>query len=498
MSSKRERIEQIHFAQFGTLTAEEWLRFAVCEITKPSPQGGSDRNRDGTPYDPRLGVLENGIPCATCGGDNKVCPGHFGALPLPIPIYNPVFLAPPASYILRILQSVCPACARPRLPSDHAEMQNILRIKGYKRLRAFSDKCKKVIECPWGDCCEPLPSFDLSKSKEEVKRHYGNKQREAVTFNAGEALNIFMRISNETMTLLGFNEKLAWNKTFTDEDVLSEDSFHVHQFRPESMIFTVLPVIDPFSRPFVIRDGQKCDDDLTDKYNSILKICIRLREDDKIETSVTSKGRRKGGKLSALDRQKAEYELQSHIWTLINNKSEKSKLSSGGRPHKCLWTRIQGKDGRVQTNVAGKRTDFSARSVIVGGGIMLKMDYLGVPRLIAEELTKKELVKEWNREYLQDLVSQGRVNRVIRSGCIKRLNTLPDKGIKFTLMIDDVVERQLRDGDIVLFNRQPTLRLESMMAFKVKIVDGYAFRLGLCWTASFNADFDGERKKFVW
>ena len=128
----------------------------------------------------------------------------------------------------------------------------------------------------------------------------------------------------------------------------------------------------------------------------------------------------------------------------------------------------------------------------VSGGIILKMDNLDVPRVIAEKITKREIVKKWNYAYLQDFVSKGRVNRVIRRKNVKRLNILPDKGIKFTLMIDDIVERQLHDGDIVLFNRQTTLRLESMMAFKVKIVDGYAFRLGLFWTTSFNADFDGD------
>lgn len=488
------RTEQIKFAQFGTLTADEWLRLSVCEINKPSPQGGSDKNREGTPYDARMGVLENGVACGTCGGDNEECPGHFAHIVLPIPVYNPVFLTLSIqnNFTLKILQSVCPTCARPRLLPDHAEMQNILRIKGSKRLRAFAEKCKKVIECPWSDCAEPLPWFDLNKNKDEVRRHYGNKEK-SVVFTAGETLNVFIRIPNETVSLLGFNEKLAWNKLFTDEENLNgEDSFHVHQFRPESLIFTIVPVIPPFSRPFVIRDGQKCDDDLTDKYNSILKMCIKLLEDDKLESTAPVKGRRRTGKLSAVDRQKVECELQNHIWTMINNKAEKSKLSSGGRPHKCLWSRTQGKDGRVQTNVAGKRTDFSARSVIVGGGIMLELDYLGVPRVIAEELTKRELVKDWNHAYLQDLVSQGRVNRVIRRGEVKRLNTLPDGGSKFTLATDDVIERQLRDGDIVLFNRQPTLRLESMIAFKVKIVEGYAFRLGLCWTSSFNADFDGD------
>ena len=40
---------------------------------------------------------------------------------------------------------------------------------------------------------------------------------------------------------------------------------------------------------------------------------------------------------------------------------------------------------------------------------------------------------------------------------------------KITLKNGDIVERHLRDGDIVIFNRQPSLHRISMMGFKVKV-----------------------------
>lgn len=36
--------------------------------------------------------------------------------------------------------------------------------------------------------------------------------------------------------------------------------------------------------------------------------------------------------------------------------------------------------------------------------------------------------------------------------------------------IGDMVERHLQDGDIVLFNRQPSLHRVSIMAHKVRVV----------------------------
>lgn len=48
--------------------------------------------------------------------------------------------------------------------------------------------------------------------------------------------------------------------------------------------------------------------------------------------------------------------------------------------------------------------------------------------------------------------------------------------IKVQLKIGDIVERHLRDGDIVIFNRQPSLHRISMMGFKVKISSGKTLR----------------------
>jgi len=55
-----------------------------------------------------------------------------------------------------------------------------------------------------------------------------------------------------------------------------------------------------------------------------------------------------------------------------------------------------------------------------------------------------------------------------------------------------VVERQLRDGDYVVFNRQPSLHRMSLMGHRVKVLPSKTFRLNLSVTAPYNADFDGD------
>lgn len=46
-------------------------------------------------HDPALG-LESGVmptrQCVTCRQNSTSCPGHFGHIELPVPVYNPLLL----------------------------------------------------------------------------------------------------------------------------------------------------------------------------------------------------------------------------------------------------------------------------------------------------------------------------------------------------------------------------------------------------------------------
>ena len=54
-----------------------------------------------------------------------------------------------------------------------------------------------------------------------------------------------------------------------------------------------------------------------------------------------------------------------------------------------------------------------------------------------------------------------------------------------------VVERHMKDGDWVLFNRQPTLKKQSMQAKRVHVRPGHTFGMNLSCTPAYNADYDG-------
>jgi hypothetical protein len=58
--------------------------------------------------------------------------------------------------------------------------------------------------------------------------------------------------------------------------------------------------------------------------------------------------------------------------------------------------------------------------------------------------------------------------------------------------VGDIVERHLEEGDVVLFNRQPSLHRVSIMAFRAVVRPGRTLRFNECVCSPFNADFDGD------
>ena len=50
----------------------------------------------------------------------------------------------------------------------------------------------------------------------------------------------------------------------------------------------------------------------------------------------------------------------------------------------------------------------------------------------------------------------------------------------------------MEDGDVVLFNRQPSLHKVSIMSHRVKVMEWRTFRFNICVCAPYNADFDGD------
>jgi len=283
-----------------------------------------------------------------------------------------------------------------------------------------------------------------------------------------DVLRTFRTLTDETLELMGLNLDYA---------------------RPEWMILSALPVPPPPVRPSISVDGsgqgQRGEDDLTFKLGDIIRANQAV-----LRTEVDG----------TPDHIKVDLQdlLQYHIATYMDNEIaglDKAQHKSG-RPIKSIRARLKGKEGRLRQNLMGKRVDFSARTVITGDP-NLSLDEVGVPRSIARTLTYPETVTPFNLDKLKRLVANGPTEHpgaryVIRDSG-ERIDLRHHKRAgEMTLQYGWKVERHIQDGDVILFNRQPSLHKESMMGHRVRVMPYSTFRLNLSVTTPYNADFDGD------
>jgi len=462
-------IQPVVGIQFGIFGPDEIEKRSVVEITNSGTYDGNEP-RIGGLFDPRMGVLDNGKTCRSCGQTNHGCPGHFGHFKLARPVYFIQFFP----YILNVLNCVCVRCSKILVDKDlHA---NVTKRRGPSRLRAVLTLCANITRCgqETEDGCGAVQPD-----------RYNRDGIARITAEWSDSLTRPGETKTEKVTqVLEVEYVLRLFRRITDEDV---DFMGLNRFwcRPDWMICTVLPIPPPQVRPSVIQDNnQRSEDDLTHKLFEIISTNQRLQ--DKINNNAAK---------NLIEDEHTV--LQYHIATLVDNQIPGVAPSAqrSGRPLKSVQQRLGSKEGRIRYNIQGKRVEFSARSVITPDP-NLSIAEIGVPLKIALNLTVPEKVTPYNRDQMYKLIQNGAdkhpgAKTIVRPDgrmiSLKHVNTR-----EIVLKLGDVVNRHLNDGDIILFNRQPTLHRMSMMGHRVKVLPYNTFRLNVSVTAPYNADFDGD------
>tara|TARA_Y100001949_G_scaffold143394_1_gene125971 strand:+ start:2127 stop:4802 length:2676 start_codon:yes stop_codon:yes gene_type:complete len=421
--------------------------------------------------DMHLGVIEPGLRCKTCSQKLDECPGHFGHIDFALPVIH-------AGYnknIKDVLASTCaaPACGRMLLPQERidsyisqiraiqeSEAGTTVTMQEFIR-RAIRETVKQKT-CP--HCNER--QIKLTLDKPTTFREGGNK------LTPRDVRARLEKIPDGDLWALGFNPETT---------------------RPEYMVLTVLPVPPVSVRPTItLESGERSEDDLTHKLVDVLRINQRLREN------------RDAGAPQLIIDDLWEL-LQYHITTYFDNQTAgiPTARHRSGRPLKTIIQRLKGKEGRFRSNLSGKRVNFSARTVITPDPY-LSINQVGVPEMAARELTIPVRVNIHNLQFMKWLMKENfeptdaeryipGINYMVRPD--GRRVKLSEENWEFNqerLEPGYVVERHLMDGDIVLFNRQPSLHRMSMMAHEVRIMKGKTFRINLCVCPPYNADFDGD------
>jgi DNA-directed RNA polymerase beta' subunit len=492
--------EEIECVNFGIFSSEEIRKISVVEVNNPKLSGPN------SVYDKHMGAsADSDENCPTCELNYQACPGHFGHIELNEPIVHPKYL----KMVLSYLKCFCVKCGVMMISKEKIELEGFQKYKRNIRFNKIIESMKKIDVCT--SCKMMQPKVVLSIADASFRTIYksgkkGDVNEVDIPLTTSEIYQIFEGVTDEQVELLGFNPRLI---------------------KPLNLIISVLPVLPPCARPVVVSgEGSVSDDDLTNQYIEIIKANARLASQE--ENNEESK------------RVKNIQTLKFRIATLFDNSQKKAKHTQNGKVFKGIKERISGKEGQIRTNLMGKRCEQTARTVI-GPEPTLRLGQVAVPREIAANLTVPEVVNRLNKEWLMELLSQGKANYVIRKDKKTRINlsyALNTRGTEllyndiitngvfkthyvgqrnislkegdiilrngqeipvqfpkrkeFSIEDGDTVERQLMNGDIVLINRQPTLHRGSMMAKEVVVRDCKTFRFNLASTKSFNADFDGD------
>ncbi|EJT46834.1 DNA-directed RNA polymerase iii largest subunit [Trichosporon asahii var. asahii CBS 2479] len=391
-------------------------------------------------------------------------------------------------------------CARVLLPPE--ERASYLkrfrrpRIEMLQRQAASKGvlaSCKKVTTCPY--CFAPngivKKSGTLKISHEPFR---SNKNADA----KAEWLNGFKAVVSEQSAIgshLGKSvEDLNPLKVLElFRRVTAEDcellSLHPDVGRPEDYLWTYISVPPPCIRPSVASEAGNNEDDLTAKL-------VEIVNQNRMLLSVMEKGQ-------GLTQTILNWDTLSQMVALYINSQTPGINTTGSKPIRGFVQRLKGKQGRFRGNLSGKRVDFSGRTVI-GPDPNLRIDEVAVPEKIAVKLSYPERVTDYNMEAMRKAVVNGSKMHpganIIETGRgpFPRRSLQPIKDIERrkemarNLRVGDIVHRHVRDGDIVLFNRQPSLHKISIMCHRVRVRPWRTFRLNECVCNPYNADFDGD------
>ncbi|KAI8573806.1 hypothetical protein RHMOL_Rhmol01G0304200 [Rhododendron molle] len=451
--------------------------------------------------DPRMGPPNKNSVCATCHGNFKDCPGHYGYLALALPVYNVGYL----NTIVDILKCICKSCSRVLLPEkERVEFLKKIRNPKLEPLRK-SEILKRIVK----RCNSMASSRKAVKCSRcgyingMVKKATGNStlgvnvDRSPIVDNSLEECRSAISHTKESRASVSMGNMLNPDRVLSlFKKMLDEDCELLYlSDRPENLVLRNIAVPPLALRPSVFVDGgtRSNESDITERLKRIIQANAILQQElsDIISTTRNSNG---------------WAELQMEVAQYINSDVRGGVNMQATKPLSGFVQRLKGKQGRFRGNLSGKRVEYTGRTVI-SPDPNLKItevrhcNLLGlqvaIPLLMARTLTYPERVSHHNIEKLRQCVRNGPNKypgaRFLRTeGALVNLMVPARKRLADELKFGQIVDRHLEDGDIVLFNRQPSLHRMSIMCHRARIMPWRTLRFNESVCNPYNADFDGD------
>jgi DNA-directed RNA polymerase beta' subunit len=468
----------------------------------------------------------------TCGASLQDCAGHFGRIELCLPVYHVGYF----SAVKNILERICKCCSRillketeredlllllasPDLGSRQAARRDALKLSKRTKFRcvscnAYNGAVKKITgmhklvhekyakasktaaaatttvvgevaastTTTAAAAIPAAPASDGVAAASVVAEFHNAMVRHsdlvpliskgAEDLNALHVYELLVRIDDDDCILLGLNPAIS---------------------RPELLMLKSLIVPPVCLRPSLARDPSSgtTEDDLTVQLSSIVQFNELIsRQLQPLHTTPLA--------VQLIKVQEQWNHLQNIVTQYINSDmpgvSEKAFAQRQYR--RSLCQRLKGKQGRFRGNLSGKRVDFSGRTVI-SPDPNLGVHEVGIPIDVAKVMTYPARVFDRNIAQMRELVRRG---ADVHPGATHVRTDTGDRALRFAdrervaqqLKPGDVVMRHMQNGDVLLFNRQPSLHRVSIMAHMARVMPGRTFRFNECACTPFNADFDGD------
>ena len=540
---------QIKYYSYDELKAT-----SVVQVSKELKTSNSDEDPENqndallinTVYDKRMGVYSDVKTCTTCNQNTMNCTGHHGHIDLAAPILHPQGITP----IVKILKCICNDCTHLLLTATEIRNRGILRKTGKARLDALVDASKGAA-CSQGKGCNPNPTFATKKTNDQnsgklIAEYKKGTQKTQVTYTAAEILERFKAISQEDIELLGFENgsspkdlileglyviptisrapiirdgiitphdlTVMYDNIVKTNNLLAAEIKKNQDYQNESTRIDIrikrlqafmreieeerirqITILELEARKSTISQDQKTRLEQIREYKDP-EASIRSYQ-QQLNRLATDRSREKNSRSSKNPSQDELYiDLYNKVQHFMNN-SDEAYTKRGDKSYKSIKQHITGKDEVIRGNIMGKRVNYAGRTVL-SPDPNLKFGQIRVPRIWASLLTQKVKVYSGNLEYVRKLYENDKIAFITTNSDntfkgIRRAITKKNKAL-IIVQEGDEVERHLQDGDIVLFNRQPTIQKESMLGYEVLLSDESTLGLHPSVCKAHNADNDGD------
>ncbi|KAI9189931.1 hypothetical protein H9P43_001364 [Blastocladiella emersonii ATCC 22665] len=287
---------------------------------------------------------------------------------------------------------------------------------------------------------------------------------------------------------------------------------------PNKFFIEALPVAPTKFRPAAVMGDMTFDHPQNAALVEVLKSAQLIRDySHALATTLAAKDRAAERSRTLVQLNQAWLAMQLAANGLIDSTKNPNLGKGGKEPAPGIRQLLEKKEGLFRKHMMGKRVNYAARSVI-SPDPWIETSEIGIPPVFAKKLTYPEPVTGHNvRGMMQSVINgpenwPGASHIQLEDGQLQSLSDLtleqraalaaqlltPQPSIgsnapSYAAHTNKKVYRHLRNGDILLLNRQPTLHKPSIMAHKARVLPGEkTLRMHYANCNTYNADFDGD------